>query len=118
MSEADVDTKPAGVDIYARIPLQMLSALELYLRRGIWPGDGLGAVLTNDLSGCMQRWDDVVPLKLIYRYIWNRLPATAYGSEDDVIRWCQLTNEQRAKLLTYSDAHAIYFQRRISEAQP
>ncbi len=108
----ETPTKPVEVDIYRSIPLVVLGTLDLWLRRGLHPGDGMLAVLENDLRAAVARWDDdFVSLRVLCRYLWNRCPANAYGSPEAVEGWRMLPNDVRDKL-TNDSAHAVYFARR------
>ena len=71
------------------IPERMMSAIDLYVKHGIPPGDFLRAVICNDLSEAVGRADDenIELLPAYVAYFWNELPSTCWGSVEKMKAW-------------------------------
>ena len=65
-----------------QIPEHTENAIERYVNERIPPGGFLTAVLSNDLAGAVARADmyNREALSDIVQYIYNRVPASAWGS--------------------------------------
>ena len=74
---------------YTTIPTSTQTALENYITNRWGPGGFLTAVLENDLCGAFGRADshNLAELANIVRFIYNRIPAEAWGSRDKVSKW-------------------------------
>jgi hypothetical protein len=82
--------RPAVFDGY-RVPEHTQDALRNYVEHGLEPGSFLTAVLTNDLFGALGRADymNKVYLEEICRWIYNEIPADAWGSREAVDLWIE-----------------------------
>lgn len=71
------------------IPARMMNAIDLYVQRGIPPGDFLRAVICNDLSEAVGRADDenIAQLPAYVAYFWNECPSTCWGSVENMKAW-------------------------------
>ena len=95
----------------------MLGTINLYLLHGAHPGDGIAAVLQNDLRRAVSRWSfDEVSLKRLVMYLDNRVPASAWGSQERIEAWCALPLDVRERVVNDS-AHAVYFRRRMEQGE-
>lgn len=72
------------------IPDHTKGALRRYVEQGLMPGSFLEAVLTNDLMGATGRADphNIFALKEICMFVYNEIPATAWGSRERMEAWC------------------------------
>lgn len=68
------------------IPDLTQDALTRYVEHGIKPGGFLTAVLSNDLFGAFSRADplNAAAMQDIVKFIYNELPAGAWGSPEKV----------------------------------
>lgn len=71
------------------IPYHTQQALNDWVCEGYWPGGFLTAVLVNDLQGAVARADylNIVSLKEICTFVYNRIPAKAWGNADRMRSW-------------------------------
>ena len=68
------------------IPEHTKAAIDRYVMHRLPPGGFLTAVLTNNLVGAVTRADvhNLEALLEIVRYVYNEVPASAWGSEQRV----------------------------------
>jgi len=73
------------------IPAHTKAALDRYVNHKILPGGFLMKVLSNDLFGAVGQADseNAAALPDIVRYIYNQLPANAWGSQDLVYKFVE-----------------------------
>jgi hypothetical protein len=73
------------------IPAHTKAALDRYVEHKILPGGFLMKVLSNDLFGAVGQADseNAAALPDIVRYIYNQLPANAWGSQDLVYKFVE-----------------------------
>ena len=107
-----------GVDIYRTIPLSTLEALDRYLVSGIYPGGALDSVLTNNLLAAVRNGDEAFQRSLValVRYLCNRCPMMAWGSEDRVADWVLLHDYDRKRNFLRHCSHGEYMARRRQQA--
>ncbi len=76
---------------YSRLPESLRGGMQRYLDHGIKPGSFMMAILTNDLRGACEQADDVNRHQLfeIVAWLYNNAPGKAWGSPDNVVRWCE-----------------------------
>ena len=76
---------------YQAIPAHTQEALTNYVEHKRYPGGFLTAVLTNNLMGAVSKADNqnIAALPLIAKYVYNHLPATSWGSEEKLHKWCE-----------------------------
>ena len=81
-----------------KIPQRTIDGLTRYVENRIHPGDFLRAVLENNLSMAFGRADDENRecMYEIVAYIYTKLPAQSWGSEEKVYRW--LIGEEQVDL--------------------
>lgn len=79
------------------VPEDTLAHITSYVRDGIPPGGFLRAVFENKLSEAVGRADshNLEALTSIVFYIYNEIPAVAWGSSEKVQRWLDMTEEER-----------------------
>ena len=79
------------------IPAHTKAALDRYVEHKILPGGFLMKVLSNDLFGAVGQADseNAAALPDIVRYIYNQLPANAWGSQDLVYKFVENAFYQR-----------------------
>lgn len=84
------------------IPARTLDALHMYECKGIPTGGFLYAVLTNDLFAAVEAadTDNIKALKAICEYVYNQLPAGAWGSPEKVKAWLNRTRAAADSTLT------------------
>lgn len=106
------------MDEYREIPDHLLESLDGYLRYGHDPGSGLSAILRNDLMETFRRCDDqtLMVLPLLARYIYNSIPAAAWGSDARVERWRQRSRLWRATVVEQC-YHPTYVMTRRARAR-
>ena len=65
------------------------ASLKRYIDHKISCGGFLTAVLSNDLFGAVGRadYENVQRIPEIVKYIYNHLPASSYGSAEEVKNW-------------------------------
>lgn len=80
------------------IPQATKDSLDRYVNEGIMPGSFLRAVLTNDLASAVFQADskNLAALKDIMLYIYNEVPANAWGSTATVVDYAQQKFKQVA----------------------
>ena len=80
-------------------PPKIVESLERYTAEGIPPGGFLRAVLENDLATAFRSADEVnlEMLPHIVAYIWNEVPASAWGSRANVNAWLNAFNERQCR---------------------
>ena len=80
------------------IPQNIKDSLDRYVNEGIMPGSFLRAVLTNDLAGAVFKADskNLAALKDIMLYVYNEIPANAWGSTATVVDYARQTFKQIA----------------------
>ena len=73
------------------IPAHTKAALDRYVEHKILPGGFLMKVLSNDLFGAVGQADseNAAALPEIVKYIYNQLPANAWGSQDLVYKFVE-----------------------------
>lgn len=84
--------------MHAGVPAHLIDGLVLYLTHGIQPGSFLLAVLTNDLFAAMNRADEE-SREGLYRlcvFIWNDVPASAWGTKAKVSDWMTARREEQS----------------------
>ena len=74
---------------YTSLPAHMQHGMKLYVEKGIAPGSFLTAVLCNDLMEACARADDtnLYALPTYARWLYNRVPATCFGSREAFEAW-------------------------------
>lgn len=74
---------------YEGVPDHTRGALLRYRDKGLAPGGFLTSVLTNDLFGAVGRADaeNIRALKDICGWIYNRMPAPAWGNQERMDDW-------------------------------
>jgi hypothetical protein len=79
------------------IPAHTKAALDRYVNHKILPGGFLMKVLSNDLFGAVGQADseNAAALPEIVKYIYNHLPANAWGSQDLVYKFVENAFYQR-----------------------
>lgn len=73
-----------------------------YLVHGFQPGSCFTSVLANDFLGAMTRShpaNTVEAFKSLAKWIYNTLPAEAYGNYDIVNKWLALLPAERRAIL-------------------
>jgi hypothetical protein len=78
-------------DEYVAIPGHTQSAMESYVERKLYPGSFLTAVLSNNLVNAVSKADssNLAALPLIVKFMYNRMPAACWGSEEKIHNWCE-----------------------------
>jgi hypothetical protein len=81
------------------IPAHTKAALDRYVNHKILPGGFLMKVLSNDLFGAVGQADseNAAALPDIVRYIYNQLPANAWGSQELVYKFVEDAFYNRVK---------------------
>ncbi len=81
------------------IPAHTKAALDRYVNHKILPGGFLMKVLSNDLFGAVGQADseNAAALPDIVRYIYNQLPANAWGSQELVYKFVEEAFYNRVK---------------------
>lgn len=71
------------------IPERTKATIDNYAKNLWQPGGFVYAVLTNNLKEAFGRADDenAENMKEIVKYVYNNIPAIAWGSEENVKRW-------------------------------
>ena len=72
---------------WSKCPEAFRCSLENYVLHGLFPGQFLFCVLTNDLMGAMRYWDSEGPLQDLTTFVYCSLPGLCYGTSDDVFNW-------------------------------
>lgn len=78
---------------YQSIPIHTQHQLNAYVNRKLYPSRFLTAVLSNKLFDAVYAADseNLLALNEIVNFIYNHIPATAWGSEERVYQWCEPT---------------------------
>jgi hypothetical protein len=107
-------TDKLGVDIYRSIPTDMLETLDRYLEQGLHPGEAMAAVLANNLRMAFNYGDEAFlgKLRVLVRYLWNRCPSGAWGSDDTVQEWVTSSQERRESFMRHYEGHREYMKTR------
>jgi hypothetical protein len=81
------------------IPAHTKAALDRYVEHKILPGGFLMKVLSNDLFGAVGQADseNAAALPEIVKYIYNQLPANAWGSQELVYKFVKDAFYNRVK---------------------
>jgi hypothetical protein len=81
------------------IPAHTKAALDRYVEHKILPGGFLMKVLSNDLFGAVGQADseNAAALPEIVKYIYNQLPANAWGSQALVYKFVEDAFYNRVK---------------------
>ena len=71
------------------LPPHAHQSLDLYAEKRVEPGGFLKAVLCNDLIGAVSKADsrNLANLPAIVAYVYNKLPASCWGSPEDYHNW-------------------------------
>lgn len=71
------------------LPERTQEALDKWAQQGIPPGGFLRAVLEDSLSKAMGKADkeNMANMPAICAYVYNRIPAACWGSEEKVMLW-------------------------------
>lgn len=73
---------------YGLLPAYMRPGMQLYVDRGVLPGDFLQAVLRNDFASAVLRADGTNLLILRqYAVFLHSLPPNSWGSQENVEAW-------------------------------
>lgn len=72
------------------IPDHTQGAIRRYVEQGLMPGGFLEAVFLNDLMSAVGRADsqNIYALKDICMFVYNEMPAKAWGSRELMEAWC------------------------------
>lgn len=91
MKKYDVD--------YSKIPEHMREGAELYVEKGLKPGDFLMAVLENKLVEAFAKADITNQLAMFEwaKFLHGEMPFGAWGSEEKVEAWMK---EKRGEVKT------------------
>ena len=78
------------------IPEYMMEGLELYISKGIPPGNFLSAVISNDLAEAVGRADDanIHNLPAYIGYLYNEAPSPCWGSPAKFEAWMKMKREE------------------------
>lgn len=78
------------------LPWHTEGALQRYVEQGLFPGGFLTAVLCNDLFGAVARADEsnLAALPEIVKFVYNQVPADAWGSAEAMRNYCRKLHEQ------------------------
>jgi hypothetical protein len=76
---------------YEMLPEHMREVMQLWVERGIDPGDFLMAVLRNDLMGALGKADstNIDRLKDYGMFLYNEVPSGCFGSLENVSAWME-----------------------------
>ncbi len=82
---------------YEKLPEALRDGMRRYIEDGIRPGRFLSAVLENDLFAALNRADDNnrAELHSIVGFMYNELPAGAWGSKRAVKNWLKRSERER-----------------------
>ena len=75
--------------------------IDNYVANGIYPGNFLKAVLSNDLKGAFAYADDEnrADLHEIVRYVYNNTPSVCQGTPDKFAAWINgVSNHRRLRV--------------------
>lgn len=80
---------------YHLIPSHMREGITIYVLDGIRPGGFLQALLCNDfLAACAHAdLENSFALHGWGRFLYNHVPAAAFGSPDNYLEWKGITDE-------------------------
>jgi len=85
------------VDV-STLPEHMQGAVRRYLNNGIMPGDFLTALLENDLVHSFGLADEtnLTAMRTWVEWLYMECPGGAWGSEDNIRKWCDARRERAA----------------------
>jgi hypothetical protein len=80
-----------------KVPQHTLDALNRYRYDGLFPGDFLYAVLTNDFMQAFSKADDlnIANMYAIAKWVYNEMPTAAFGSPENIKSWIKLKSGDR-----------------------
>lgn len=93
MSEEPFNVKWEPLNqLWRGIPYYMRTGLDLWIMRGVTPGDFLSAVLKNDLMRALKYADEMNASRLFQygSFLYNVAPANCYGSPAKFYEWADL----------------------------
>ena len=75
---------------YDILPEHCRKGMQLYIERGIVPGDFLQAVLKNDLVHSFSKADTINKNRLedYARFLYSQAPFPCWGTNKKIIEWC------------------------------
>lgn len=83
----------AGVDVttLSKVPATVITSLQNYVENHQPVGGFLTAVLTNDLTGSVNRADNknLEAIPHIVKYIYWTLPLSCWGTREKVYKWLE-----------------------------
>lgn len=84
-------TRIRGDWIANGLPDHMWGGMKRYLLHGIEPGDFMGSVIRNDLSGAVGRADihNIHLLPNYVRFLYNGVPGGCWGSPERYTDWIE-----------------------------
>jgi hypothetical protein len=87
----------------------LISKIDRYVITGAHLGDFLTSVLINSLSGAVARADEnsLAHLKMFVQYVYNYIPACAWGSEEKMETWRELEQSERDRIVSESFPHML-----------
>ena len=73
------------------IPERMMPSIDMYVDKGVIPGDFLQAIICNNLKDAFLLADDenFENIGAYASYFYNKVPAVAWGSRDRMIAWAE-----------------------------
>jgi hypothetical protein len=93
----DIENMPDDIEFNGMtVPEHTLSSIKAYVQRRMPVGGFLRAVLTNDLSGAVNRADsqNIQNIPAIVFYLYNYTPSICWGSEENVKNWLYRKDEE------------------------
>ncbi len=87
---------------YQMIPHDMAESYWLYLNYGLYPGSFGTFVLTNNFSSavnCAHRSLSADTFRDLANWISDYFPRTCRGSDENMVKWKALTDDQRRDIL-------------------
>jgi hypothetical protein len=84
---------------YDRLPVPYRTKFRLYFEQGIDPGEGITAILHNNLRAAVLRVDPdtLALLPAICMWLQNYAPHNAWGSAEIVEHWAAMRRLERKK---------------------
>ncbi|MFH1626086.1 MAG: hypothetical protein ABID54_13165 [Pseudomonadota bacterium] len=81
---------PSSIN-YDKLPEHMRSGTQLYIERGILPGNFLQAVICNNLRESLARADHINTARMsdIAGFFYNETPFNCWGSEKRMKAWAK-----------------------------
>ncbi len=78
---------------YDSIPKYMKESIEMYINKGIQPGQFLQAVICNDLKEAIGRADkeSINLLPTYVSFFYNEAPSCCWGSKENFKNWKGVT---------------------------